>query len=99
VPNASFGEFWQTYPRRVGKRTAEKAWESAVHRADPFTVLLGARAFAAFTAGKDIKFVAHPTTWLNRDGWDDDLAGEDRPIMPRGADTTRRTLARLNGAS
>lgn len=69
---AAFAELWQIYPRKVGKRKAEAAFERAVGRAggDPLPILAGARRYAG-DPNRVSEFTAHPTTWLNRDGWGD----------------------------
>ena len=74
APAAShrFAEFWAAYPRKADKRKAEKAWESAIKRADPEAIVRGARAYAAERASEDPQFTKHPTTWLNADAWAND---------------------------
>lgn len=67
-----FGVFWDTFPRRVGKRKAEAAFIKACGRADVEDILAGARRLANDPNLPEKQFVPHPTTWLNRDGWDDD---------------------------
>lgn len=74
---ASFDAFWNVYPRHVGKAAARKAWDRAVKRADVETILAGAGRYAAEVSGRDLQHVAHPTTWLNADRWDDE-AGANR---------------------
>lgn len=72
--DSGFDAFWSAYPLKVGKRTALRAWQSALKRADEHTILAGlARVSPHFKPG----FVPHPTTWLNRDGWDDQVVTHD----------------------
>jgi hypothetical protein len=71
-----FDEFWRTYPRRVGKDAAKKAWGQAAKRADVACILAGARRFAE-DPNREPQFTAHPATWLNQGRWDDD------PLPPR----------------
>lgn len=68
---AQFKDWWSTYPRKVGKRTAEAAWRRARKRAPVGVLLEGARRYRDDPNRRDA-FTAHPTTWLNRDGWQDD---------------------------
>lgn len=70
VAPAGFAEFWATYPRKVGKPKAAVAFAKACSRADPASVIDGAERYAADPNRLD-EFTAHPTTWLNRDGWND----------------------------
>lgn len=66
-----FETFWAAYPRRVGKRKALTAWRNATKRATPETILAGAKRLASDPNLPEERYVPHPTTWLNRDGWDD----------------------------
>lgn len=69
-----FLEFWQTYPRKVGKDAAAKAFAKAMGRIaedDPLAVILAGieRALPGWT---DPDFIPHPSTWLNAGRWDDE---------------------------
>lgn len=80
-----FDELWQIYPRRVGKDKARKAFTVAVkHGADPNAILAAARSYAerCRLMQQDPKYIPHPTTWLNRGSWDDDLeAAMPAPVL------------------
>jgi hypothetical protein len=67
----AFDEFWGAYPRKVGKRAARKAYDRAIKSATHQEILDGAMRYAADPNRID-EFTAHPTTWLNREGWNDD---------------------------
>lgn len=72
APNSSdplFDEFWTTYPRKTDKGNARKAWDKAVKKTAARTIILAAAALAA--SKPDLKFTAHPSTWLNGERWDD----------------------------
>jgi len=72
-----FAEFWQAYPRKVGKRAAMKAFALALKRTDAPTILAGlARAQPHFNP--ETQYQPHPTTWLNQDRWLD----EHDPVDP-----------------
>lgn len=77
---AEYEAWWAAYPRKVGKLAAFRAYQTAKRllgaEAAP-RLLAGARGYAAQTAGKDEKYIAHPTTWLNQGRWDD-AAGSKR---------------------
>lgn len=68
-----FNEFYQVYPKRVGKGAAEKAYRKAVMRADHSIIFAGACRHATATIGQDRQFIQHPATWLNADGWLDEI--------------------------
>jgi hypothetical protein len=81
--NAAFAEFWAAYPRKVGKRNAERAWASAAKRGMPPLPELLAKLEALKASPQWRKdggqFIPHPATWLNRDGWDDEVLKAGRP--------------------
>lgn len=82
-----FAEFWSIYPRRVGKRAAEAAFHKAAGRSSVDEIVVGTRRYAD-DPNREPAFTAHPTTWLNRDGWQDD------PCPPRNAGKAR-TVANI----
>ncbi|MFI2612073.1 hypothetical protein [Kitasatospora sp. NPDC018619] len=76
-----FDAFWKAYPRKVGKGDARTAWKKALKRgADAAAIVAVVPRHAAFwrTAGTDPKFIPHPSTWLNGERYDDELA-DPRP--------------------
>jgi hypothetical protein len=72
-----FVAFYTDYPRHVGRQAARRAWDRAVRTVDPFTIIDGARRFAA-DPNRDPQYTPHPATWLNAGRW------EDEPLPPRG---------------
>ena len=72
-----FKEFWVAYPRKQGKRNAQKAFDQAKERGMPDTKVLvhPINQWKATKEWADPKFIPHPATWLNRDGWEDVPAG------------------------
>lgn len=72
---AAFERWWAAYPRKQGKRKALAEWRRATKRVDRAELEAKTARFADFHAqeGTDKQFIPLPTTWLNRDGWDDEL--------------------------
>jgi hypothetical protein len=74
--STSFDEFWQAYPRRVGKGNAEAAWKK--HGCSKLLpqILTAVRAckISPDWTKDGGQFIPHPATWLNRRGWEDELA-------------------------
>lgn len=79
----SFDVFWHTYPRRTGKKAAQRAWAVVVRVVDPETIIAAAARFRDDPHRED-QYTAHPTTWLNQGRWDDD------PLPARGRDRGSR---------
>ncbi|MBY0797852.1 hypothetical protein [Corynebacterium parakroppenstedtii] len=77
-----FTEFWKTYPRKVGKDRARKAFASACRRATAEEIIEGAKRLAADPNLPDKQFIPHPTTWLNGGGWDDEPLPDRTPSRP-----------------
>lgn len=88
-----FAKFWAEYPLKVGKGKAEPAYDRALRRCeadDPEAEIIeGLRRCAPLW---DPDFIPHATTWLNRDGWLDQLV----PDLPEGVGPPRLDLAKLD---
>ena len=56
----------------MGKAAARKSWAKAVTRTDPAAIIAATASLAADPNLPDTEFIPHPSTWLNRDGWDDE---------------------------
>ena len=67
-----FNKFWAMYPRKKGKGQAIKAFEKALLKTDLETILAGVEAYIEHEDMYDPQFIAHPTTWLNGERWDDE---------------------------
>jgi len=65
-----FESFWRTYPRRVAKGAARKAFDKAIKKTTLDNML---KAIAAYVQHKPEKIdFKHPATWLNSECWDDE---------------------------
>ena len=75
-PNDYAEQWWDAYPRKVSKKYALKCLDRIRKSGEvPFEVLLSAvKFYARSVVGKDMKYVAHPASWLNAGRWDDDPA-------------------------
>ena len=73
VDASLFESFWGVYPRRIAKKEAMKKFDKAVgDGADPQKIIDGAKAYSRSVEGKEQKYIAHPSTWLNQGRWDDE---------------------------
>lgn len=88
-----FQDFWQAYPRKVGKAAALKAWRSHVN-GNAVAVLEAVQAQKAWPLGEGLNKRMdsdgkggnpHPSTWLNQHRWEDETAkrAEWRPPEER----------------
>jgi len=72
-PDDRFDQFWSAYPRKVGKPEAQAAFTKAL-KLTTFDVLMAAvAAQAPGWAREDKKYTPHPTTWLNKKRWTDEV--------------------------
>jgi hypothetical protein len=72
-----FVAFWTAYPRKADKGHGRAAWAKAIKRgADPNTIIAAAERYADYCARADTepRFIAHASTWLNGERWEDQLA-------------------------
>src|SRR5687767_8542683 len=70
-----FDVFWRTYPRRVGKKDAHRAWKALNPSTDLVRAILAALAWQSQT--KDWQkdggaFVPYPATYLRGERWTDE---------------------------
>lgn len=67
-----FENFWRTYPRRIEKKSAFKAWKGALKKgATADEIIAGAARYAKYRAGEPEQYTKHPSTWLNQECWED----------------------------
>lgn len=86
-----FDDFWDAYPRKVGKKKARVKFAAAVKAAgDAQRVIDGALRLAADPNLPEKQFIPHPTTWLERGGWDDEPLPSRSPSRPI---TGRKTVS------
>ena len=76
--NTAFETFWKAYPRKVGKPNALKAWK--VKKLNESIDMILA-SLERWKASRDWtkdggQFIPHPQTWLNREGWNDEVEPE-----------------------
>ncbi|QCL83891.1 hypothetical protein CFBP5875_04565 [Agrobacterium pusense] len=89
-PVSGFDEFWEAYPRKVGKPNAFKAWKRLKPDLDAVLAALKRQKASEQWSKDDGQFIPHPTTWLNRAGWDDAVAGEKPVVSPEELEARRR---------
>ena len=73
-----FNQFWENYPRKVGKGAARKAWKTALKKTDA-TTIQEAAALYRITCPKDTQYIAHPASWLNAERWADETEDTMNP--------------------
>ena len=93
-----FEQFWQLYPRKVGKLTAKRSWEklSQENQQKALEAIVEHRKYWV-AKGTDWEFIPHASTWLNQERFEDELVLEKKenkkPPLPWYA-TDELTLAK-----
>lgn len=66
-----FDEFWDIYPKRVGRKAAATKWQTAVKTATPEQIINAAKRYRD-DPKRDPEYTANPATWLNQERWLDE---------------------------
>ncbi|WP_311044358.1 hypothetical protein [Rhizobium bangladeshense] len=83
VIDPDFERFWDAYPNKTGRPSAEKAFSQAIKRASVDEIMSGVTAYAAKT---DDRQWCSPVRWLSDDRWQDQPAKppDKAPPKPNG---------------
>jgi hypothetical protein len=77
-----FAEFWQAYPRKVGKDDARKAWRTRKPDASLLATMLHSlewqRSSASWTKDGG-EYIPHPATYLRQGRWQDERPAPAKP--------------------
>lgn len=73
-----FVHFWNAYPRKVGKGAAYKAWEKAVDKVEPETIIAKIQQWKSSVDFPDPDFIPHASTWLNQERWHDEYSDQKK---------------------
>lgn len=74
-----FDTFWREYPKKKSKGTAQKAFAKALKRTTFDTIMTALRALKVTQdwTKNGGQYVPYPATWLNADGWNDEVGSAD----------------------
>ena len=72
-----FDQFWDAYPRKVGKKKAKIAWNNLTKAQKEKAMADIATRFT----GVEPQFIKHPTTYIHGEHWEDEKA----QVLPMGA--------------
>jgi hypothetical protein len=67
--DSEFDSFWESYPKKVDKGAALRAFRRAIKNQDPAVVIAGAKAYAEDPNLPEKQFIKNPATWLNAQSW------------------------------
>lgn len=93
LPPDRFDEFYAVWPKKVDKPAAKRAWAKAVRRVSPEVIIAAAVAFRDNPHIPPKQYIRNPATWLNGDGWDDDLPAARGNSKPTPTERALQTVA------
>ena len=70
VDPPGFAEFWELYPRKIGKGAARAAWKKVKADGRNGEIVAAVKAQAGSEQWKR-GFIPNPATWLNQERWND----------------------------
>jgi hypothetical protein len=84
-----FDQFWKSYPNKVAKTLALKAFEKAIKKTTIEVVLtaIATQKQSEQWLKDGGKFIPHPTTWLNQERWTDELKIKSKTIDERKSES------------
>ena len=88
-----FVRFWASYPRKLDKGHARKAWKLARHKATADAIINGV---TRCQFSDDPKYRPLAATWLNGERWTDDPQSIHQATTTPGA-TSGSTFTRMSG--
>lgn len=73
-----FAQFYEVFPRHVGRKPAFEAWKKVLKtgKKTATELIKAAEAYAKSRAGKPKQYTLHPSTWLNQERWTDECEEE-----------------------
>lgn len=79
VVETPFDTFWREYPKKKSKGQARTAFDKALKKTDFDTIMTALRALKETNqwTKNDGEFVPYPATWLNAEGWEDEVKSAD----------------------
>ena len=83
----TFEQFWQQFPKKVGKLTARRSWEklSQENQQKALEAIVEHRKYWS-AKGTEWEFIPHASTWLNQERFEDELVIKQkenkRPPLP-----------------
>jgi hypothetical protein len=77
--DADFLEFWELSTRKVDKKRSKEEYMKARMRASKQTIHESYARYGLETAHRNIEHIAHPSTWLRNDLWENEY-DSDRKV-------------------
>jgi len=80
--NNLFEEFWDIYPRKIGKAKCVKKFTNLCRDIETGKLIIeGLKKYNNIYSTRARKYIPHPSTWLNEERWLDDIESEYEEIF------------------
>lgn len=90
VGATEFEDVWSTYPRKVSKRVALKAWMALTTQEKTDAAMALPNHIRHWkVSGTERVFIPHFSTWLRQARWEDELEPEDLEVQEKQPDWWR----------
>jgi len=76
LESEKFNIFWEEYPRKIARKTAESYWMKANIDEKLFEKImksLEAQKKSRQWKSENGKYIPHPATWINQERWNDEI--------------------------
>jgi hypothetical protein len=86
LDESRFTEFWNLYPKKIGKKAAYASWRRIKVTAELHDKMLAAirlQKTGAQWQKDNGQYIPNPATWLNQGRWDDEVQPAQRDQRPR----------------
>lgn len=94
IGSPEFLRFWDSYPRKLAKREAQRAWLKGTCDQLLGEILAGLESWKRCEQWKEIEHVPYPATWLNGRRWEHT---PNNGLGASGLEVQRRELERKLG--
>ena len=69
----AFETFWQAYPKKVGKKNAQRLWTREQLDSQVEAICTGVQTHLLAGLWKELQFIPHPSTYLHQERWKDEF--------------------------
>ena len=93
----AFDRFWQSYPKKVGKQAARKAFQRVKAPLETLLTAIERQKCSDQWSRDNGQYIPNPATWLNQGRWEDELPLSSVQTGSSSAPSRRYHLEVING--
>lgn len=97
VVEPMFEQFWDAYPKKVGKEAARKAWSKVKSPAATLGLVLSALRWQSKSeqwAKESGQYIPNPATYINQGRWNDQPPAQNSSTLSPAGEATRQAAER-----